>query len=529
MKNKAVLIITCVALSGNFAKASTKKGDDRPNILFIIADDASFQHFGAYGCKWVRTPAFDRVSREGLLFNKCYTSNAKSTPSRSSILTGLYSWESGAAANHNPYFPEDLKVVTESLAENGYNVAFTGKGWAPGNPGEKNDEKRLLTGKPYQKRKLIPPSTGIHTTDYVGNFSDFLDEVESDKPWFFWFGCYEPHRAYEFGSGNRLGGKNITDIDNLPLFFPDNQIVRTDMLDYAYEIEYFDKQIEGYLMELEKRSLLDNTIIIITSDNGMPFPRCKGNNYEYSNHMPLAIMWKNGIVNSGRKIDDYVNFVDFAPTFMEVSKSKDMKLKPGKGRSLCDIFYSKKSGIINNYRNFTILGRERHDYGRPQNQGYPIRAIIQNDLLYIINFKPQLLPAGNPETGYADCDGSPTKTEILTMQMDKTNSWYYKLSFELRNREELYDLSIDPDCVINLSENQKYKKAKEELKILLLSELENQNDPRVLNDGDIFDKYPYSEPVGVNFWEKVTQKEISEPWEITKGWLNPTDYSTYTK
>ena len=310
MKNKAVLIITCVALSGNFAKASTKKGDDRPNILFIIADDASFQHFGAYGCKWVRTPAFDRVSREGLLFNKCYTSNAKSTPSRSSILTGLYSWESGAAANHNPYFPEDLKVVTESLAENGYNVAFTGKGWAPGNPGEKNDEKRLLTGKPYQKRKLIPPSTGIHTTDYVGNFSDFLDEVESDKPWFFWFGCYEPHRAYEFGSGNRLGGKNITDIDNLPLFFPDNQIVRTDMLDYAYEIEYFDKQIEGYLMELEKRSLLDNTIIIITSDNGMPFPRCKGNNYEYSNHMPLAIMWKNGIVNSGRKIDDYVNFVD---------------------------------------------------------------------------------------------------------------------------------------------------------------------------------------------------------------------------
>jgi N-sulfoglucosamine sulfohydrolase len=71
----------------------------RPNILFAVADDASWPHMSAYGCRWVRTPAFDRVAREGVLFTNAYTPNAKCAPSRACILTGRNSWQLEAAAN----------------------------------------------------------------------------------------------------------------------------------------------------------------------------------------------------------------------------------------------------------------------------------------------------------------------------------------------------------------------------------------------------------------------------------------------
>ena len=137
----------------------------RPNILFCIADDAAWLHFGAYGCGWVSTPVFDSVAARGILFENCYTPNAKSAPSRASLLTGRYSWQLGEAGNHICHFPEDIKVFTEALEEAGYDVAFTGKGWAPGNPGMKDGRKRQLTGEAWQSRKLTPPTPEILATD----------------------------------------------------------------------------------------------------------------------------------------------------------------------------------------------------------------------------------------------------------------------------------------------------------------------------------------------------------------------------
>lgn len=142
----------------------------RPNILFCIADDAAWLHFGAYGCQWVSTPVFDSVAARGVLFENCYTPNAKSAPSRASLLTGRYSWQLGEAGNHICHFPEDAGVFTEALEEAGYDVAFTGKGWAPGNPGMKNGRRRQLTGEAWQNRKLTPPTSEMLATDYAANF-----------------------------------------------------------------------------------------------------------------------------------------------------------------------------------------------------------------------------------------------------------------------------------------------------------------------------------------------------------------------
>lgn len=523
-----LLTIGSASAAVTTSKADKSASKTRPNILFCIADDASYRHFGANGSSWVKTPGFDRVAEAGILFTNCYTPNAKSAPSRSCILTGLYSWQLGAAGNHTPIFPDDLKVVTEALEENGYQVAFTGKGWGPGDAGVKNGAPRKLTGTPYLKHKLTPLTTGINKVDYFRNFQDFLQEKEENQPWFFWFGCFEPHRNYEYGSGERLGGKDKTVIDDLPPFWPDNDVVRTDMLDYAFEVEYYDNLVNRFLDELEKRGELDNTIIIVTSDNGMPFPRSKGNNYEYSNHMPLAVMWKNGIANPGRKVSDYVSFVDFVPTFLEVSDIgvQQSGLIPPAGKSMVDIFKTSKAGIVSKDRHCTLLGRERHDYGRPLNQGYPIRSILQNDLLYVTNLKPELYPCGNPETGYTDCDGSPTKTEILRMKRSGENSYYYDITFDFRPEEELYDLSVDKDCMNNLAGNEKYAKIKKAMRQLLFDELRAQKDPRLVGDGDTFDRYPFWKKNSNDFYERVQSGEIKEPWKMS-GFVSPTDFENH--
>jgi arylsulfatase A-like enzyme len=472
------------------------------------------------------------VAQNGILFSNCYTPNAKSAPSRATILTGLYSWQAGEAGNHLTNFPTDLKVITDVLSENNYDIAYTGKGWAPGSSKNIDGSNRSLTGKAFHNKTLKNPTTGINANNYSANFSDFLDQNNGSKPWFFWFGSYEPHRPYEFESGGKLGLKIKNMINDFPSFLPDNDSVRNDLLDYAFEIEYFDKQIGFMLKELEKRSMLDNTIIIITSDNGMPFPRCKANSYDFSNHVPLAIMWKNGILFPDRKVSDYVNFVDFTPTFMDLSKVNFKKsgMEISSGKSLTGIFKSNKFGLVDSKRDYTILGRERDDYGRPRNQGYPIRGIIKDNLLYINNLKPELGPAGNKETGFLEVDGSPTKSVILNLARTGLDSIFWNLSFNKRDSDELYDISKDKFCINNLARNPEYKESIESLKKKLIQILIKQKDPRICGNGDVFDNYPYDikEVDAWNFYENVVNKKLKTPWKITQ-WVNATDYENAEK
>ena len=515
--NKIVVFSGVASLAACNTMSDVEK-ESKPNILIVIADDMSFPHAGAYGCSWIKTPAFDRVAEEGILFNNAYTTNAKSSPSRACLLTGQYSWQLEEAANHIGIWPENkFPTIFETLSANGYTAAYTGKGWEPGNPGVKDGKPRQLTGTPYQKKRLTPPTTGIAPIDYAANFADFLDDMaDNDAPWIFWYGSKEPHRVFEYGTGKKLGEKSTEEIDRLPAFYPDNEVVRNDLLDYAFEIEHFDAHLGYMLSLLEEKGELSNTIIIVTADNGMAFPRIKGFQYEYSNHMPLAIMWKQGIINPGRSEDCYISFVDIVPTLLEISQVDQHKMNPS-GKSLTDLFNNRPKKD----RSYILLGQERHDYGRPMNQGYPIRSIVKDGFIYIHNFKPDLWPAGNPETGYLNTDGSPTKTEILKLRREGRDTYFWNLSFGKHPQEELYHIETDPDCLINLAASPLYAEKKEKMKTILFSELIEQKDPRILNGGEIFDKYPFMDQSSYYFYERYMNGEIEE---YQTDWVNPSDY-----
>jgi len=524
MKRRQFFETTAGALAAiglSSCSQASKAAAPRPNILFCIADDASWPHMGAYGCNWVKTPGFDRVAREGLLFNRAYTPNAKCAPSRSCLLTGRNSWQLEEAANHWCYFPDKFKTYAETLGENGYHVGYTAKGWAPGVVGEIDGKARELTGKAYNARKTTPPAKHIAAEDYAANFADFLDDKSDDEPFCFWYGCREPHRRYEYGAGISKGGKELSQIDHVYDFWPDNERVRTDMLDYAYEIEYFDNHLEKMLALLEEKGELDTTLVVVTTDNGMPFPRIKGQEYEYSNHLPLAIMWKKGIETPGRVIEDFVNFIDLAPTYLELAgvAQNESGMQAIEGKSLTTIFGSSESGWVEPSRDHVLIGKERHDIGRPNDAGYPIRGIVKGDYLYIRNFETDRWPAGNPETGYLNSDGSPTKTVILEARRELGKSPHWQQSFGKRPEDELYNIKSDPECMSNLSEDPAFDSLLTQLKEQLFSELKSQGDPRMFDRGHIFDEYLYADKKNTGFYERYMNGE-----ELETGWVNKSDF-----
>jgi N-sulfoglucosamine sulfohydrolase len=250
----------------------------------------------------------------------------------------------------------------------------------------------------------------------------------------------------------------------------------------------------------------------------MPFPRLKGQGYKYSHHMPLAIMWPKGIKNPGRIIDDFVSFSDFAPTFLESAgiNMRNSGMEPVEGISLMPLFHDETGA---KGRDYVIVGKERHDLGRPDDTGYPMRGIFTHEYLYLINYHPERWPAGNPETGYMNCDGSPTKTWILNERRINGKSWYWDLNFGKRPGEELYQIIDDPECIVNLAGDPAYAELLNSLKGILTSELEAQDDPRIFGNGDIFMSYEYAQPHQRDFYNRFMNNEDG----VRAGWINQTD------
>jgi N-sulfoglucosamine sulfohydrolase len=486
MKQTFLLLLGVLALNAAFA--------ERPNILFIIADDASRNSFGAYGAKYVETPHFDQLAQQGVLFTNAYNNNPKCAPARACLLTGRYSWQLEEACNHNPILSDKWVFYPWILEEQGYFMGFTGKGWGPGtwkgrDVNADQGQNDNPAGHAYNTRTRKVPYNGINKIDYPANFEDFLDARNPDKPFCFWLGTKEPHRRYEKDSWIK-DGRNLDDVV-VQDFYPDNKTIRGDLADYAIEVEWYDQQIGAAVKLLEERGELENTLIIATSDHGMPFPRVKGQVYDEGYRVPFVAMWK-GKITPHRVVSDFITFPDLAPTLLDLTNIDAPEQMTG--LSFLPQLMSPDSGRLDESRNHTLLGKERHDVGRVdaglRSVSFPVRAIRNDSFLYSRNFLPHRWPVGNPEYGYKNTDGSPTKTYLTELKPSDPDYKYFEMAFGKRPLEELYDVLNDPHCVNNLADNPSYAKIKQRLWQQLESELIAQGDPRVLGQGDIFDYYP---------------------------------------
>ena len=476
MRNLIALLVAGVACAAGGA-------EPRPvRVLFCIADDAS-PHFGAYGCTWAKTPTIDRLAREGVTFDRAYTPTAKCSPSRAAILTGRYPWQLEAAANHNPFFPPEYKAFTEALADAGVAVGAAGKFWSPG---------VAKTADGADRSWGIGPPGLAQSGRAADRYREFLAGLSPDKPAFFWFGSHNPHRPYARDAG-LAAGKKPADIDRVPGYWPDDEIVRRDMLDYATRIEAFDAEIAVLLDVLEKSGQADDTIVIVTSDHGMPFPRVKGHCFEAAHRVPLIVRMPQGRREAGgRRVQEFVSFVDLAPTFLELFgiAADTSGMRPITGQSLTNLVDGRPDAA-GRPRDATFLGRERNDVngrpGTPSGLGYPARGIREGDYLYVKNFAPERWPCCDPDLGLIDTDAGPTKQFIAAAgQLDR----FWQLCFGLRPAEELYDVAKDPDCIKNLAGDTAHAAVRTRLADRLIAALREQQDPRVRGKGDEFDQYP---------------------------------------
>lgn len=446
--------------------ASAPEGRSRPNILFAISDDQSFAHTGASGDPVVRTPAFDRISAEGVRFEHAFCNSPSCTPSRGAILTGQECYRLEEGVNLWSSLPAKFVTYPDLLEAAGYHIGFTRKGWSPGSL-EAGGRSRNPAGPRYD------------------DFQTFYEANPPGTPFCFWFGSSDPHRGYEKGSGIASGLRPEDVV--VPPFLPDDPEVRSDILDYYFEIERFDRELGEILSYLEERGQLENTIVIVTSDNGMPFPRAKADLYDYGARVPLAVRWPES-VPGGRVVTDFASLVDIAPTILEaagIEIPEDMT-----GRSLLDLLKSGEDGRVDPTRDHVILARERHTPWREGRVGYPMRAIRTDQYLYIRNIEPDRWPAGDPPI-LGEVDPSPTKDLMRARKDDPGFRRYYEAAFSKRPGEELYELGLDPGQMKNVADEAAHAEIKSALAAKLDQHLLATADPRALGHPPTWESDPH--------------------------------------
>lgn len=477
MKNIYRLIILYFLSSWLPLSGFTQK---KPNILFLLADDMSYPYASVYGEKNIRTPNIDRLAKNGVTFSNAFAASPSCTPSRAGMLTGKYPHKLGEGVNLVGKLDVGIPTFVQILRNEGYFVGFERKGWGPGD---------------YTKMGYTENPAGKEIS-----FKNLLDTLGKDQPFFFWFGTNDPHRFFPFGAGKRNGIN--PDLIKVPGFLPNTSEIKNDLADYFHLIERFDSEIGDLLNMLSKAGKLENTIIVLASDNGMPFPHAKANLYDHGSRVPLIISHFGNTIQKNSKNNSFVNLIDLMPSFLEFAGAKN--IPDIDGMSLVPLV----KGLKHSNREEVYLERERHCLCRVDDgmlAGYPMRAVRDNNFLYIRNFRPNRSPGGDAEIPgtpsiYGDVDGGPSKALLIDNQNDPEINYYFKLAFDKRPSEELYDVKNDPFNLHNLATNKIYSATLIKMRSKLDHWMEKEKDPRRNGGGDEIDKFIGTTKAWITKW-----------------------------
>ena len=516
-----------------FLTSASCYGKDRPNILFAFADDWGRQASiyakieGAGGINDVaKTPHFDKLAKSGVLFTNASVNAPSCTPCRSSILSGRNFWETGRGAIlQGAVWDQNIPTWPLLLKDSGYHIGYTYKVWSPGSPvnagiggsanafvksGTKFNGFSQYVSSRASKGTAVKDAKEELYREARGNFNWFLKGRKKDQPFAYWFGPTNVHRKWIKGSGKKLWGIDPEELKGkMPPFLPDVQEIREDLADYLGEITAFDTGLGIMIEELKKVGEYKNTIIVVSGDHGPPgFPHGKCNLYDFGTRVCLAIAGPG--VRGGRVVDDFVCLPDLAPTFLEAGKVQVPEVMSA--RSLWKVLKSKKDGQVDPSRDAVVTGRERHVFSsRPGYLPYPQRAIRTKDFQFIINFRPNRWPLGDPylldtpkEPSYAllenqtfvtlaDEDAGPTKAWIVSNRKDPKVKPVFDHAYGKRPREELYDINKDPDQMKNLAQDPEYLGTVRKLRARLIKYLRDHNDPRLVDNGKFFETSPMTD------------------------------------
>jgi uncharacterized sulfatase len=487
---RLLLALLLLAVPLARAAAVAEKPAPPPNVVLFLTDDESWLERSAYGWSNLPTPHFDRVARDGILFTRGYTSAPSCAPSRASLLTGRNFWELEEGAFIQAWLPAKFPVLPDLLEAGGYHAGHTGKGWGPGVL-PSSGRPRNPAGTAYNQVKRTTSEDGINPIDYAGNFRRFLTVRPAGKPFWFWVGCTEPHAPVGADNHQKIAAVHGLTLDavKVPGFLPDTPGIRRHRANMLYEVCHADADLGRILRILEERGELANTLVIVTSDNGTEILRSKTNAHDWGVREPLAMMWP-ARIKPGRRVDDFVNFADFAPTILHAA---GLPVPPAmSGRSFLDILVSPASGRLDPTRGWTVAGLEWHGEFDPVNLA--VRMIRDERYQYLVNYGtgPRLTPSARPPLPDGDFDrtaATGSATELVLQHPDHPAvKAFLPLLRDARPREELYDCEADPWELKNLADSPAHAAVKARLKAQLEAYQRQTKDPRITGDMTVFDR-----------------------------------------
>ncbi|MCA9137065.1 MAG: sulfatase [Planctomycetales bacterium] len=430
-----------------FHQATLVDAADRPNVIFFIADDVSWNDYGCYGNSAARTPNIDQLAAGGIRFDRAYLTASSCSPSRSSIITGRYPHNNGKAAelhrpisSHLPWFPEVLR-------QRGYYTALSGKHHMTSTPPVAGQSPR---GQAFDH---VDAGKAKGDTSGSANWLSVTKDRPKDRPFFFWFASYDAHRGWDADGQwkeNEYGPMHRAEDVIVPPFLSDDPKTRQDLASYYNEVTRFDYRIGVVVDELRRQNALDNTLIFVLADNGRPFPRAKTRLHDSGMKTALVAHWPGGIKRRGAS-DQLVSVIDLAPTVLTVAGCEVPETM--QGVSMTPLFASADAPI----RDYAFSEHNWHDY-----EAFG-RGVRHGNYLLVFNQRPMLAWQGP-----ADSVRSDSHQQLRALRdAGKLTRAQADVFLSPRPTVALYDVKSDPYQLENLAGKADHSQTEEQMVAVL--------------------------------------------------------------
>lgn len=432
------------------------------NILLLISDDQGLD-LGCYGVP-IKTPRLDRLAREGTRFTQAFAAVSSCSPSRAVINTGLYTHQNGMYGLqhdvHHQSLLDGIETLPAMLRRAGYATALVGKKHVGPD-----------SAFPYEA-ELVPERSGIRDVREMAIAASSFIRSTNDRPFFVTVAYSDPHRAaVDYGNDRPWPGVKPVAYDPksvpIPRHLPDIPEVRRDLAEYYESLSRLDTGVGMILDDLAEIGRVDETLVIFLSDNGRPFAGAKTNLYDPGLHLPLIIRAPGAPPGVNRAM---VSWVDIVPTILDYAGVAPPTRYPLSGASLMPLL-GKTSGAG---RDAVFASHDFHEI----NQYYPMRSVRTPTHSYIANLAH---PLDYPIAG--DVAGSPSWKAIsgdASIRLgNRTQVAYLK-----RPAEELYDLTRDPEEIVNLAGDPAYATVLADLRQRLLKMRTATRDPWLAGQTD---------------------------------------------
>ncbi|MED5453821.1 MAG: sulfatase [Verrucomicrobiota bacterium] len=476
--NKLFLFFSLVGLSAQAAPV---------NILMITVDDMSADSIGVFGSKLSgTTPNIDRLASQGMRFSHAHMTVGNCMPGRNVLFSGLISHNNkveGFYQVKNPEWPHMVDLMKKA----GYFTGIRGK-VSHSTPYQPYAWDAILDTLPDGSKAHFKnaDSFGISTSDGIRKAKD------SGKPFCLIVNISDPHKPFW---SQVKGGEKDTNIPSrifkseempIPGFLFDDPKVREELALYYSSVRRADDCVGKILEALDNSGEAENTVVIFLSDHGMPLPFAKTQLYHHSTHSPWIIRWP-GVTRSG-KVDDVhmVSAVDMLPTLLDIVGAKH----PGRldGRSFLSLIRGEqqvnRDHVFKEYNENAGASRD------------PMRAVQTKQFLYLFN------PWSNGQRVFATATtGTVTYRRMATLAKSDARLAKRLAMYKYRVPEELYDVSVDPDCLNNIIDSSEHKMVLNQLQERLKWWMKKTGDPMLT----VFERRNDAE-----FRESVVQQQEQE-------------------